>query len=116
MVGARVRASATRHTFNPWLWGVESSLQPGTQVGGEVGERRGEIFACYSSPSDQGQNTDYIVSMVPLSVSDKLANRRDHGAWPEDTELVSIEGPTHTWLGEDGRSDRTRPQAGSHSV
>ena len=28
--GARVRASATRHTFNPWLWGVESNLQPGT--------------------------------------------------------------------------------------
>ena len=24
--GARVRASATRHTFNPWLWGVESCL------------------------------------------------------------------------------------------
>ena len=32
-VGARVRASATRHTFNPWLWGVESSVQPGTQAG-----------------------------------------------------------------------------------
>ena len=43
--------------------------------------------------------------MVPLSVSDKLANRRDHGSWPGDTELVSIEGPTHTWLGEDGRSE-----------
>ena len=53
----------------------------------------------------QGHNTDYIISMVPLSVSDKLANRRDHGTWPEDTELVSIEGPTHTWLGEDGRSE-----------
>ena len=53
----------------------------------------------------QGHNTDYIISMVPLSVSDKLANRRDHGSWPGDTELVSIEGPTHTWLGEDGRSE-----------
>ena len=31
-IGARVRASATRHTFNPWLWGVESNVQPGTQV------------------------------------------------------------------------------------
>ena len=30
--GARVRASATRHTFNPWLWGVESNVQPGTLV------------------------------------------------------------------------------------
>ena len=30
--GARVRASGTRHTFNPWLWGVESDVQPGTQV------------------------------------------------------------------------------------
>ena len=80
-VGARVRASGTRHTFNPWLWGVESNVQPGTE----------------------GHNTDYIVSMVPLSVSDKLANRRDHGTWPEDTELVSISGPTSTWLGEDGR-------------
>ena len=81
-LGARVRAAATRHTFNPWLWGVESSVQPGTA----------------------GHNTDYVVSMVPLSVSDKLANRRDHGAWPEDSELASIEGPLHTWLGEDGRS------------
>ena len=81
-VGARVRASATRHTFNPWLWGVESGVQPGTE----------------------GHNTDYIVSMVPLSVSDKLANKRDHGSWPGDTELVNIQGPLNTWLGQDGRT------------
>ena len=48
-VGARVRASATRHTFNPWLWGVESDLQPGTQ----------------------GHNTDYVIAMLPLSVTDR---------------------------------------------
>ena len=42
--GVRVRAAATRHTFNPWLWGVESELQPGTP----------------------GFNTEYVVAMLPL--------------------------------------------------
>jgi len=80
-IGARVRASATRHTFNPWLWGVESNIQPGTQ----------------------GQNVDYIIAMLPLSVSDRFAYKRDHGTWPEDSELVNIEGPLNTWVAEDGR-------------
>merc|ERR1719244_1368259 len=55
--GARVRASATRHTFNPWLWGVESNLQPGTQ----------------------GHNVDYVVAMLPLEISDHLAYAREDG-------------------------------------
>merc|ERR1711970_1155516 len=73
--GARVRASATRHTFNPWLWGVESNLQPGTE----------------------GQNVDYVIAMLPLDISDHLAYARDHGSWPEDSELVYIEGPLDVW-------------------
>jgi len=73
--GARVRASATRHTFNPWLWGVESNLQPGTA----------------------GQNVDYVIAMLPLEISDHLAYARDHGSWPEDSELVFIEGPLDIW-------------------
>jgi len=73
--GARVRASATRHTFNPWLWGVESNLQPGTQ----------------------GHNVDYVVAMLPLEISDHLAYARDHGAWPGDSDLVYIEGPLDIW-------------------
>merc|ERR1719192_1363413 len=59
-IGARVRASATRHTFNPWLWGVESNIQPGTQ----------------------GHNVDYVIAMLPLEISDHLAYARDHGSWP----------------------------------
>merc|ERR1711970_1026704 len=73
--GARVRASATRHTFNPWLWGVESNLQPGTS----------------------GNNVDYVIAMLPLDISDHLAYARDHGSWPEDSELVYIEGPLDVW-------------------
>jgi len=73
--GARVRASATRHTFNPWLWGVESNLQPGTQ----------------------GHNVDYVIAMLPLEISDHLAYARDHGSWPEDSDLVYIEGPLDIW-------------------
>merc|ERR1711915_1134827 len=78
--GARVRASATRHTFNPWLWGVESNLQPGTS----------------------GNNVDYVISMIPQEISDHLAYARDHGNWPEDSELAFIEGPLDVWE-EDGK-------------
>jgi len=73
--GARVRASATRHTFNPWLWGVESNLQPGTA----------------------GHNVDYVVAMLPQEISDHLAYARDQGAWPGDSDLVYIEGPLDVW-------------------
>ena len=80
--GARVRASATRHTFNPWLWGVESKLQPGTS----------------------GQNVDYVIAMLPLEISDHLAYARDHGTWPEDSGLVYIEGPLDVWE-EEGKKN-----------
>merc|ERR1719312_1421259 len=73
--GARVRASATRHTFNPWLWGVESNLQPGTA----------------------GHNVDYVVAMLPQEISDHLAYAREQGSWPEDSDLVYIEGPLDVW-------------------
>jgi len=78
--GARVRASATRHTFNPWLWGVESDMQPG----------------------QEGRNVDYVISMLPQEISDHLAYERDHGSWPEDSELVGIEGPLRVWREEEG--------------
>jgi len=78
--GRRVRASATRHTFNPWLWGLESEMQPG----------------------EGGQNVHYIISMIPQEVSDHLAYARDFGTWPEDSELVFIEGPLRVWKGEEG--------------
>jgi hypothetical protein len=90
--GARVRASGTRlesnspldiillrHTFNPWLWGLESDMQPG----------------------QAGRNVDFIIATVPLEVSDHLAYARDFGSWPEDSELVGIEGPLSVWRGED---------------
>jgi len=35
--------------------------------------------------------------MLPLEVSDHLAYARDHGDWPEDSELVYIEGPLDIW-------------------
>jgi len=78
--GARVRASATRHTFNPWLWGCESEMQPG----------------------QDGQNVDYVIAMLPQEVSDHLAYARNMGSWPEDSELVSIEGPLREWKDEKG--------------
>jgi len=77
--GRRVRASATRHTFNPWLWGVESGMQPG----------------------HEGHNVDYVIAMLPMEISDHLAYARDPGTWPEDSELVNVEGPLSIWE-EDG--------------
>ena len=44
--GSRVRASGTRHTFNPWLWGLESDMQPG----------------------QDGKNVDFIIATIPLEV------------------------------------------------
>ena len=35
-----------RHTFNPWLWGLESEMQPG----------------------EQGRNVDFIIATIPLEV------------------------------------------------
>jgi len=78
--GSRVRASGTRHTFNPWLWGLESEMQPG----------------------EQGRNVDFIIATIPLEVSDHLAYARDLGTWPEDSELVGIQGPLSVWE-EDGK-------------
>ena len=80
-IGARVRASATRHTFNPWLWGVESNVQPGTQVCCHTVMCHVLIVSfcdmlCHVSRSWQGQNTDYIIAMLPLSVSDRFAYHR----------------------------------------
>merc|ERR1711970_666872 len=66
--GARVRASATRHTFNPWLWGVESNLQPGTA----------------------GQNVDYVIAMLPLEISDHLAYAMDHGLKTLNLSLLRV--------------------------
>ena len=40
--GAKVRASGTRHTTNPWLWGIDSSLHP-----------------------HPGHNLEYVISLVP---------------------------------------------------
>ena len=36
-----------RHTFNPWLWGLESEMQPG----------------------EQGRNVDFIIATIPLEVT-----------------------------------------------
>ena len=36
-----------RHTFNPWLWGLESEMQPG----------------------EQGRNVDFIIATIPLEVN-----------------------------------------------
>ena len=84
-----------RHTFNPWLWGLESEMQPG----------------------EQGRNVDFIIATIPLEVtlmqrprpkkrdfqvSDHLAYARDLGTWPEDSELVGIQGPLSVWE-EDGK-------------
>ena len=96
-LGARVRAAATRHTFNPWLWGVESNVQPGTQVCCHTVMCHTVMcytvicytvilscciiwscimMSCHNVLYCQGQNTDYIIAMLPLSVSDRFAYHR----------------------------------------
>ena len=70
-------------------------------------------------PGEQGRNVDFIIATIPLEVmhtpdhpqrndtedtqvSDHLAYARDLGSWPEDSELVGIQGPLSVWE-EDGK-------------
>jgi hypothetical protein len=78
--GKKVRASGMRHTWNPWLWGVDNVLDP-IPVDG-----RAEVV-------------DYFLAMVPNEVSDKLSYARGTSEdWRDRAhELTGISGPLRTW-------------------
>ena len=80
--GRKVRASGMRHTWNPWMWGVDNELDPMPNEG----------------------NVDYFLALVPNEVSDKLSYARGTtDAWRDRAEeLTRVEGPLKTWT-ENGK-------------
>ena len=76
--GKKVRASGMRHTWNPWLWGVDNELDP---------------------IPESGEIVSYFLAMVPNEVSDKLSYARGTSeAWRDRAaELTGISGPLKIW-------------------
>ena len=77
-------------------------------------------------PGQEGRNVDFIIATIPLEVragvevhtkhgqvSDHLAYARDFGDWPEDSELVGIEGPLRVWQEGTKRQAEVRFGAGT---
>jgi hypothetical protein len=75
--GRKVRASGMRHTWNPWMWGVDNELD---------------------HMPDEG-DVDIFLAMVPNEVSDKLSYARGTSEdWRgRAIELTGISGPLKTW-------------------
>jgi hypothetical protein len=80
--GKKVRASGMRHTWNPWMWGVDNELDP-KPVEGDV---------------------DIFLALVPNEVSDKLSYARGTSEdWRDRAhELTNISGPLRVWT-ENGK-------------
>ena len=81
--GARVRVSGLKHSWNHWVWGVDTYLED-AEDDGEDGE------------------VDYYVAMVPYELSDKLSFVRDGiDEWKERaSELNFVDGPLEIWEDE----------------
>ena len=77
--GKRVRASGMRHTWNPWMWGVDNELDP--------------------IPTETEDSVDYFLALVPNEVSDKLSYARGTSEdWRDRAhELTEITGPLKVW-------------------
>ncbi len=79
---ARVRASGVKHSWNHWVWGVDTYLEEAEELGEDA-------------------NVDYYVAMVPYELSDHLSFVRDYSDWETDAEELNfVEGPLDTWTGE----------------
>ena len=79
---ARVRASGVKHSWNHWVWGVDTYLEEAEEL-------------------EEDANVDYYVAMVPYELSDHLSFVRDYSDWETDAaELNFVEGPLDTWTGE----------------
>ncbi len=79
---ARVRASGVKHSWNHWVWGVDTYLEEAEEL-------------------EEDANVDYYVAMVPYELSDHLSFVRDYSDWEADAEELNfVEGPLDTWTGE----------------